>query len=212
MIDILLVDDQQLMRDGISMLLELEEDMALVAEAANGREAIELYQQHSPDVVLMDIEMPIMDGIEAAKRIIALDAKAKILVLTTFGKEEYVRRSLLAGARGFLLKAISGSELGSAIRKVHRGEAAVDAQSIDVLLQSYRDMAGALQNPSSTLLNRREQEILELIAQHKSNREIAVMLSLAEGTVKNYISQLLEKLQVHDRKQAVRVGRDKGLL
>ncbi|MDO3387170.1 response regulator transcription factor [Gilvimarinus sp. SDUM040013] len=212
MINILLADDQQLMRDGISMLLELEEDMALVAEAANGREAIELYQQYSPDVVLMDIEMPTMDGIEAAKRIIELDANAKILVLTTFGQEDYVRRSLLAGARGFLLKAISGADLSSAIRKVQRGEAAVDAQSIGVLLQSYRDMAGTLQNPNSTLLNRREQEILELIAQHKSNREIAVMLSLAEGTIKNYISQLLEKLQVHDRKQAVQIGRDKGLL
>ena len=120
-IKVLLVDDQQLMRDGIKMQLELEQDIELCGEAANGLEAVKLYEQCKPDLVLMDIEMPMMNGIQAIKAIKALNTDARILVLTTFAQEEYVRNALLSGAQGFLLKAVSGDELADGIRKVYKG-------------------------------------------------------------------------------------------
>lgn len=212
MIKVLLADDQQLMREGIGMLLELEDDIALVAEASDGLEATTAYQQYQPDVVLMDIEMPTQDGIEATEVIIANDPAAKVLILTTFGQEDYVRRALLAGASGFLLKAVSGAELAGAIRRLYRGESVLDGQSTEVLLQSYRQLSNTQLGPQGELLTARELEILNLIAEHMSNRDIAHKLHLAEGTVKNYISQILDKLQVSDRKEAVEAAKAKFLL
>jgi DNA-binding NarL/FixJ family response regulator len=211
-IRIMLVDDQPLMRDGIKMQLELEQDIELCAEASNGQEAVTLYEQHEPDLVLMDIEMPVMTGIVATKKIKAINPDAHILVLTTFGQEEYVRSALLAGAQGFLLKAVSGDELAESIRKVHRGESVLDGQSIEVLLASYRTLLTRDAPTTKPFLNVREEQILKLIAEQKNNREIAVKLQLAEGTVKNYISQILEKLQVRNRNQAVRAATELGLL
>lgn len=211
-IKVILVDDQQLMREGIKMLLELEDDIELVAEAGDGREAVRLYEQHVPDLVLMDIEMPRMSGVEATKKIKELNAEARILILTTFGQEDYVRSALLAGAQGFLLKAVSGEELANGIRKVNKGESVLDGQSTEVLLGSYRALSEVNESKGKPLLNVREAQILKLIAEQKNNREIAIKLQLAEGTVKNYISQILEKLDVRDRNQAVRSAKERGLL
>lgn len=211
-IKVLLVDDQQLMRDGIKMLLELEDDIELVAEASNGQEALDRYQQYKPDVVLMDIEMPLMNGIEATQKIKALDTEARILILTTFGQETYVRKALLAGAQGFLLKAVSSEELTDGIRKIHKGNSVLDASSTEILLDSYRTLSEVKSSKTKPLLNVREEQILKLIAEHQANRDIAIQLQLAEGTVKNYISQILEKLQVKDRNQAVSVAREKGII
>jgi DNA-binding NarL/FixJ family response regulator len=211
-IKVLLVDDQQLMCDGIKMLLELEDDIELVAEASNGQEAISQYQQHKPDVVLMDIEMPLMNGIEATQKIKALNTDARILILTTFGQEAYVRKALLAGAQGFLLKAVSSDELTDSIRKINNGESVLDSSSTEILLDSYRALSEIKNTQAKPLLNVREEQILKLIAEHQANRDIAIKLHLAEGTVKNYISQILEKLQVKDRNQAVSVARDRGII
>ena len=211
-INVMLVDDQQLMRDGIKMLLELEDDIQLTAEASNGREAVTIYGQQTPDVVLMDIEMPEMNGIEATRQIRALAPEARILILTTFGQEDYVRNALLAGAQGFLLKAISGAELAEGIRKVFKGESVLDGQSTEILLDSYRALSELKAPKGKPLLNVREMQILKLIAEQRSNREIAIKLQLAEGTVKNYISQTLEKLNVRDRNEAVSAAKEKGLM
>lgn len=211
-INVMLVEDQQLMRDGIRMLLELEHDIALVAEAGDGEEAIALYKEHRPDLVLMDIEMPGLDGIAATRRIKAFDEQARILILTTFGKEEYLRNALLAGAQGFLLKAVSSQELVDSIVKVHSGTPALDGQSIAVLLGSYRTMSQVNTASCSRLLLSREEEILKLIAGQLSNRDISSRLQLAEGTVKNYISQILDKLQVSNRNEAVQAARQQGLI
>lgn len=211
-VNVLLVDDQQLMRDGIRMLLELEDDIELTAEASNGLEAVELYKQHSPDVVLMDIEMPQLNGIEATKMIKAINPDARILMLTTFGQEEYVRNALLAGGQGFLLKAVSAEELTNGIRKVCNGESVLDTQSTEVLIGSYRALSESTNTDTKPYLNTREEQILKLLAEHKSNRDIAVKLQLAEGTIKNYISQILEKLYVRDRNQAVKVAKEQGLI
>jgi DNA-binding NarL/FixJ family response regulator len=211
-INVMLVDDQQLMRDGIKMLLELEDDIQLTAEASNGREAVAIYGHQTPDVVLMDIEMPEMNGIEATRQIRALAPEARILILTTFGQADYVRNALLAGAQGFLLKAVSGKELAEGIRKVHKGESVLDGQSTEILLDSYRVLSQVKVPKGKPLLNVREVQILKLIAEQRSNREIAIKLQLAEGTVKNYISQILEKLNVRDRNKAVDVAKEKGLM
>ncbi|SMF68248.1 two component transcriptional regulator, LuxR family [Alteromonadaceae bacterium Bs31] len=211
-IKVMLVDDQQLMRDGIKMLLELEDDIELIAEASNGREAVSLYEQHAPDLVLMDIEMPLMNGIEATRKIKAINAAARVLILTTFGQEDYLRDALLAGAQGFLLKAVSSDELTESIRKVNKGESVLDGHSTQVLLDSYRALSEVKRPKGKLLLTVREEQILKLIDKQKNNRDIAINLQLAEGTVKNYISQILEKLQVHDRNRAVRVAKERGLL
>ncbi len=215
-IKVLLVDDQQLMRDGLKMLLELEADsgctIEVIAEANNGCEAVQLYRQYQPDLVVMDIEMPQMNGIEATRRIKKVDTNARILILTTFGQEDYLRQALLAGAQGFLLKAVSGTELAESIRKMHQGGSVLDAQSTEMLMDSYRTLMEVGTPKTKMLLNTRESQILILIAQQKNNREIAAKLQLAEGTIKNYISQILEKLQVRDRNEAVRIARERGMI
>ena len=211
-ISIILVDDQQLMREGIKMLLELEDDINIIAEAYDGDEAVNLFDQHRPDVVLMDIEMPKINGIEATKRIKAIDHDARILILTTFGQEDYLRAALLQGAQGFLLKAISGEELADGIRKVNKGESVLDGQSTEVLLDSYRALSEKTHNLGKPLLNIREEQILKLISEHNNNRSIAIKLTLAEGTVKNYISQILEKLHARDRNHAVEVAKERGFI
>lgn len=211
-ISVLLVDDQKLMRDGIKLLLELESDIECVAEATNGHEALANFKRHEPDVVLMDIEMPNMNGIEATKKIKALNPDARILILTTFEQENYVRNALIAGAQGFILKAVSGQELADSIRKVHQGKPALDELSTEVLLDSYRTLSYASESAAKPLLSVRELQILELIAKQCSNREIAIKLQLAEGTIKNYVSQTLEKLHVQNRTQAVTKARKQGFI
>ncbi len=211
-ITVLLVDDQQLMRDGIKMLLELEQGIELVGEASDGQQAVIRYSELKPDLILMDIEMPGTNGIQATQKIRSLDPSARILILTTFGQEDYLRSALLAGAQGFLLKAVSGEALAQNIRKAHQGKPVLDTQSTELLLNSYRALSDSQAAKPNTLLNVREEQILKLIAQHHNNREIAFKLELAEGTVKNYISQILEKLNARDRNRAVAIAREKGII
>lgn len=212
-IRVLLVDDQRLMRDGLRTLLELEPDLDVVGEAGNGREATQLYANLQPNVVLMDIRMPVMNGVEATERLCQDWPGANIIILTTFDDDEYIFQGLRAGAKGYLLKDVSGDELATAVRAVAGGSALLGSAIAQRVLSTLADMPSA--SPASALpepLSDRELEILQLIAQGLSNPEIAAKLFLAEGTVKNYVSNILQKTNTRDRTQAVLKAQSLGLL
>jgi len=214
-IRILLVDDQRLMREGLRTLLELEPDMQVAGEADNGQAALETYERLQPTVVLMDIRMPGMDGVEATRRLRDRWRDAKVIILTTFDDDEYIFEGLRAGALGYLLKDVSGSELAEAIRKVAAGGALVEPSVARKVLAEFARLAPPVRAPDAGLpepLSSREREILALLSQGLSNREIATRLSLAEGTVKNHITTILQKLGVEDRTQAALRARELGLL
>jgi DNA-binding NarL/FixJ family response regulator len=214
-ITVLLVDDQRLMRDGLRTLLELEEDLAVVGEAGNGEEALAEFAACQPAIVLMDVRMPGMDGVEATRRICAQWPAAKVIILTTFDEDEYIFEGLRAGALGYLLKAVSGEELAAAIRKVAAGQALIDPAVTRKLVAEFARLAPPQRPLNAGLaepLSEREVEILRLVAQGLSNREVAERLYLAEGTVKNYVTSLLGKIGVRDRTQAALRGRELGLL
>ncbi|MBX3015629.1 MAG: response regulator transcription factor [Caldilineaceae bacterium] len=214
-ITILLVDDQRLMRDGLRTLLELEEDFLVVGEAANGAEALERYAALQPTIVLMDVRMPGIDGVEATRRLQAQWPTAQVIILTTFDEDEYIFEGLRAGARGYLLKAVSGDELAAAIRRVAAGQALIDPAVTRKVVDAFvrlappaRPLEAGLADP----LSERELAILQLVAQGLSNREIAERLYLAEGTVKNYVTSILGKIGARDRTQAALRGRELRLL
>lgn len=214
-ITILLVDDQRLMRDGLRTLLELEDDLTVVGEASTGEEALLQYAALQPAIVLMDVRMPGMDGVEATRRLCAQWPAAKIIILTTFDEDEYIFEGLRAGALGYLLKAVSGDELANAIRKVAAGQALIDPAVTRKLVTEFARLAPPQRSLNTGLaepLSEREIAILRLVAQGLSNREIAERLHLAEGTVKNYVTSLLGKIGVRDRTQAALRGRELGLL
>lgn len=214
-ITILLVDDQRLMRDGLRTLLELEADLTVVGEAGTGEEALLQYTALQPAIVLMDVRMPGMDGVEATRRLCAQWPAAKIIILTTFDEDEYIFEGLRAGALGYLLKAISGDELANAIRKVAAGQALIDPAVTRKLVTEFARLAPPQRSPNTGLaepLSEREIAILRFVAQGLSNREIAERLHLAEGTVKNYVTSLLGKIGVRDRTQAALRGRELGIL
>lgn len=214
-ITILLVDDQRLMRDGLRTLLELEEDLAVVGEAGTGEEALARYAELEPDIVLMDVRMPGMDGVEATRRLHSQWPEVKIIILTTFDEDEYIFEGLRAGARGYLLKAVSGDELATAIRKVAVGQALIDPAVTRKVVDAFARLAPPMRTINAGLaepLSEREQEILKWMATGLTNREIAERLYLAEGTVKNYVTSLLSKIGVRDRTQAALRGRELGLL
>ena len=211
---ICLVDDQRLIRDGLRLLLELEEGLEVVAEAENGAAALEAYATALPDVVLMDIRMPVLDGVEAARRLVERWPQARVIILTTFDDDAYIFDALRAGALGYLLKDISGPELAAAVREVARGGALIQPSvARKVLAEFSRLTPGALHtSPAlSEPLTAREREILEGITRGLTNKEIAIRLSLTEGTVKNYISVIFQKLGVQDRTQAALRAREMGL-
>ncbi len=212
-IRLLLVDDQRLMRDGLRLLLELEPDMTVAAEAGDGQEALDAYQRVQPDVTLMDIRMPGMDGVEATRRILARWPEARIIILTTFDDDAYVFEGLRAGARGYLLKAVSGEELARAIRTVAAGGALIDPSVTHKVLEAFSRLPRqAAPAPLPEPLTERELEVLKLMAEGLSNREIARRLFLAEGTVKNYMSNILGKLEARDRTQAALRARELGII
>lgn len=214
-IRVLLVDDQRLMRDGIRMLLELEADFDVIAEAENGEEAVAAYDEHLPDVVLMDIRMPLLNGVEATKTIRAKHSKARILVLTTFDEDKFVFEAIRAGAMGYLLKDLSGEELATAIRTIAAGGALMGPEVAERVMRQLMMGGGetAVSHPTLTdPLTDRELEILQLMAQGNSNAEIAKTLFLAEGTVKNYVSSILQKTAARDRTQAVLHAQKIGLI
>lgn len=214
-ITILLVDDQRLMRDGLRTLLELEDDLAVVGEAGNGEEALARYAELQPVIVLMDVRMPGMDGVEATRRLHAQWPNAKVIILTTFDEDEYIFEGLRAGALGYLLKAVSGDELANAVRRVAAGQALIDPAVTRKVVAAFARLAPPARTVDAGLaepLSDRELDVLKLVANGLSNREIAERLYLAEGTVKNYVTSLLGKIGARDRTQAALRGRELRLL
>ncbi len=216
-IRILIVDDQRLMRDGLRILLELEPDFEVVGEAENGREALAAYEQLLPDVVLMDIRMPEMNGVEAIRNLRERWPDARVIILTTFDDDEYVFEGLRAGALGYLLKDVSAEELAEAIRTVAAGDALIDPSVTRKVVAEFARLAAgrgasAAAGNLAESLSEREVEILRLVAEGLTNRQIAARLYLAEGTVKNYVSNILGKIGVRDRTQAALRAREMGLI
>ncbi|QKQ77939.1 response regulator transcription factor [Nostoc sp. TCL240-02] len=205
MIKVLLVDDQGLIRQGLRALLELEPDLEIVGEAENGEQAINLVAEFQPDVLLLDIRMPIMDGVAATKEIQKRFPTTKILVLTTFDDDEYVSAALQNGAMGYLLKDTPSEELAVAIRAVYKGYTQLGPGIVKKLLTQFSNGTPIHSTPvPSTLteLTPREKEVLRLIATGASNREIAQELYISEGTVKNHVTNILNTLNLRDRTQA----------
>lgn len=214
-IRIMLVDDQRLMREGLRTILELEDDLQVVAEGEDGQAALDGYAAAMPDVVLMDIRMPRLDGVEATRRLCQQWPQARVIILTTFDEDALVFDGLRAGALGYLLKDVSGQELAEAIRKVAAGGALIEPSIARKVLAEFARMAVPARpsaEPTGESLSEREQEILKLVAHGNNNRQIASQLFLAEGTVKNYISTIFDKLHVTDRTQAALRARELGLL
>jgi len=205
MIKVLLVDDQNLIRQGLKALLELEPDLAIVGEAENGEVAVRLVEKLQPDVVLMDVRMPIMDGVAATKEIQQRFPLVKILILTTFDNDDYVTAALQNGAMGYLLKDTPSEELAVAIRAVEKGYSQLGPGIVKKLLTQF-PAAPSVQSSSilSNLaeLTPREKEVLRLIAHGANNREIAQNLFISEGTVKNHVTNILNRLNLRDRTQA----------
>nr|WP_217498910.1 response regulator transcription factor [Leifsonia sp. C5G2] len=214
----MLVDDQQLVRLGFRMVLEAEPDLVVVGEARDGAEAVRLTSGLKPDVVLMDVRMPVLDGIEATRRIVDADPAARIIILTTFDLDEYAFGGLRAGASGFLLKDARPEELTSAVRAVAAGDAAVSGRVTRAMLELFADRlpAGAAAarggvDPAAALTPR-EREILLAIGEGLSNGEIGARFYLTESTVKTHVGRVLSKLQLRDRVHAVIFAYENGLL
>ncbi len=216
MIRLLLVDDQALFREGLHTLLSLHEDLEVVGEAGNGLEALAAADALRPDVVLMDLRMPILDGVAATRRLLAAHPTTRVIVVTTFDDDELVFDGLRAGAVGYLLKDVSSDKLVEAIRAAARGESFLQPSiAAKVLAEFNRLERSATPPPPPPLaepLSERELEILRLVAAGDSNKEIAAALYITEGTVKNHVTNILGKLDARDRTQAALRGRELGLI
>jgi DNA-binding NarL/FixJ family response regulator len=213
-IRVLICDDQALVRAGFRAILELQNDIQVVGEAENGAEAVALAERRSPDVILMDIRMPVLDGVDATRRLVADGSPARILVLTTFDLDEYVHAAIRAGASGFLLKDVTPSKLLEAIRIVAGGDALLAPSVTRRLLERFARTLPQRDVSTEALagLTARETEVLRLLAGGLSNAEIAAELVVSEATVKTHISSLLRKLGLRDRVQAVILAYDAGLV
>ncbi len=212
-IRVLIVDDHTIVRDGICALLALAGDIEVVGEAANGRDALEMVKKLSPNVVLMDIAMPIMNGVEATRRIKKEFPDVKVLALTQHDDKEFVYPLLEAGARGFLSKAAASSELTSAIRYVHQGESFLSPSVAKLMIDDYQQGAALRErNDPYEQLTDREREILKLIAEGYTTQEIANMLVISPKTVEGHKSSLMAKLDIHSRIDLVKYAVRKGLI
>ncbi|MEU4424229.1 response regulator transcription factor [Actinoplanes sp. NPDC024001] len=210
LIRVLVADDQALIREGIASLLSIEPGIEVVGTAADGRAAVALACETNPDVVLMDVRMPVLDGLRAAELLRDRLPTCRVLMLTTFDDEEYVVRALRAGTGGYLLKDLPPRELVQAVRLARAGVDQHDSAALRRLVTAL-DRA-APQRPARIDLTEREQAVLRLVAVGATNREIATRLHLSEGTVKNHVSRILERLGLRDRTQAAIYARDRGLL
>ncbi|MEV8565990.1 response regulator transcription factor [Streptomyces sp. NPDC051322] len=214
-IRVLVVDDQMMVREGFSVLLNAMPGIEVIGEAVDGRQAIAQVAALRPDVVLMDIRMPELNGIEATREIVAADSAAKVLVLTTFDLDEYVYQALRAGASGFLLKDASARQLADGVRVVASGEALLAPTVTKRLISEFSRLSDTPRQPSLTQLGdltERETEVLVLIAQGLSNAEIASRLVVAESTIKTHVSRILVKLGLRDRTQAAVFAYETGLV
>ncbi len=214
MIRVLLVDDQALVRRGFRLIIELEPDLQVVGEAGDGREALRLTRNLAPDVVVMDVRMPEVDGIEATRQLTAARSKARVLILTTFDLNEYVYQAMHAGASGFLLKDVPGDQLVSGIRTVAAGDALLAPALTRRMIEHFvRQPPSDANRPRGVDdLTSREIEVLTLVAAGLSNREIADRLFLGEATVKTHLGRVLTKLGLRDRVQAVVFAYESGLV
>jgi DNA-binding NarL/FixJ family response regulator len=211
-IRVLIADDQALVRGGFRMILDEREDLELVGEAADGEQAVELARALDPDVVLMDIRMPKLDGVAATRRLVDAGTRARILVLTTFDLDEYVYAAVRAGASGFLLKDVEPTELVDAIRVVAAGNSLFGPAATQRLVERFAGGPAPVDGSVLARLTEREREILRLLASGLSNAELAEKLFLSETTVKTHVSAILRKLGVRDRVQAVIAAYDAGLV
>lgn len=230
---VLVVDDQQLVRDGIASLLRVQDGITVIGTVTNGQEALEQAITLQPDVILMDVRMPVMDGVEATFQILRQIPTCCILMLTTFDDDEYVKDALRAGARGYLLKDLPAQELAHAVHAVSQGVYQFDASVMERMIEAYSRPNAAQQSeveerktaslpqsktnttpdsPGAAGLTNREVEILRLIATGATNREVADYLVISEGTVKNHLSNIFSRLGLRDRTQAVMYARERGLL
>jgi len=213
-IRILIADDQALVRGGFRSILEGQEDLEVVGEASDGAQAVDDAVRLAPDVVLMDIRMPALDGIEATRRIFSLGVATRVLVLTTFDIDEYVYEAMKAGASGFLLKTAPPRQLADAVRTVASGEALLAPSVTQRLIEQFvrRPPPGAATAPGLEELTERERDVLQLLARARSNAEIAAELFVSEATVKSHVNRILRKLDLRDRAQAIVLAYETGLV
>jgi DNA-binding NarL/FixJ family response regulator len=213
-IRVVVADDQEIVRAGFAALLETQEDFVVAGTAADGEEAVRLCRDEKPDVVLMDVRMPVLDGIEATRRLAADGARPRVLVLTTFDLDEYVYEALSAGASGFLLKDVTAETLFEAVHVVAAGDALLDPAVTRRLIGEFARLRPRLPARPELLedLTKRETEVLRLVAEGLSNDEIAERLVVSRETVKTHVSRVLGKLRLRDRSQAVIVAYESGLV
>ena len=213
MIRVLLADDQELVRSGFRLILELADGIEVVGEAGDGRDAVRLAKELEPDVVLMDVRMPELDGIEATRRLRQAGVDARVLVLTTFDLDDYVYAAMRAGASGFLLKDAPREQLVTAVRTVARGEALLAPAVTRRLIERFVERPAPLEAaPALAELSARELEVLRLVAPGLSNAEIAGELIIGEATVKTHVARVLRKLGLRDRVQAVVLAYESGIV
>ena len=212
-IRILIVDDHEMVRNGLSVMMEREADFTVVGEAQNGKEAVEMVDKLHPDVVLMDLRMPEMDGVEAMRQIRATQDDVKFLVLTTYDSDEYIFDAIEAGAKGYLLKDASREELFRAVRTVHRGESLIEPGVVSRVLDRLTELSHrAAQGPDHLALSEREVEVLQLMAKGSANKQIASDLSITESTVKTHVANIFQKLEVSHRTEAVTKAMSQGII
>jgi DNA-binding NarL/FixJ family response regulator len=219
-IRVLLADDQDIIRTGLTIILNHQPDLEVVGQAADGPQAVELARQLQPDVILMDIKMPQLNGIQATRRIVAAQPHTQIIMLTTYDNDDWVFDAIRAGAIGYLLKDAAGEALADAVRGAVRGESQIDPTVARKVLREFQhinaDRSAAPKPPENEVplerLTEREEEVIKLLTAGLSNKEIASKLSLSEGTVKNHISAILAKLHANDRTQAVLTALKRGLV
>jgi DNA-binding NarL/FixJ family response regulator len=209
---VLLADDQELVRAGFRMILETQADIQVVGDAGDGVEAVAATRRLQPDVVLMDIRMPNLDGLQATKQIMAAGSASRVLILTTFDLDEYVYQALAAGASGFLLKNAPPEQLISAVRVVAAGDALLSPSITRRVIEQFARLPPPAGTDALAGLTDREQEVLKLVARGLSNAEIAAQLFVSDATVKSHVAHLLAKLQLRDRVQAVVLAYESGLV
>ncbi len=211
MIKVIIADDQVLLRESIGYILDNDEEIQVVGLAANGQEAVDLCKKHKPDIVLMDIEMPEMNGVEASKKIKMLYPKIKLVILTTFENPDNVMESFIVGANGYIVKSIHHTEMILTIKSVNKGLTVLHESVREIMVDRFLSLAN-YKTQYINKLSEKEIEIVKQIAKGKSNKEIASIHNYSEGTIKNYISKIFEKLEVSDRMQVAIFAIENGII